>query len=400
MLGAVSEVVELTDVESFCLRKRRERGVIVMRRSGSGTSIHHPACPFVREDSFTEKRDRRGTAGYYWADSVETAKARWPLARLCGHPSDPLTGGAGGSEASTASAPSGPSSGATWEVAGPAREMRSVRAYADGHLPFEPRTDDLLRFRSELRRRLARLAGREGEILHATYFGPKPANADVENLLLYNVDEAGGSLACGRSGVRFEYAATTPTTATRSVTYLYRPAPRDGSFALWRATAEVARWPSQPLRGAPRRLADVWLALRQGRVELGEPAVASPIAVSVWLSPPDGVTAAAAPPLVKVLIDGAVAALQAHSDRGSLDAVSARLGAALGEPASVVAALLADSSCAVLGARDRLVHLRGDGVIFAPSDEMVVAGEVLIDAPSGAGWTTAIAVSAVESRAG
>src|SRR4051812_31002142 len=110
----MADPIELGDVKAFRQYKHRADGVIVMRRSGSGTSVHHPACPFVTEDSFVEKQAYGGDAGYYWAESLAEAKARWPLAHVCGHPSDPLAGGPGGPDASRVTPPSEPRSGHSW----------------------------------------------------------------------------------------------------------------------------------------------------------------------------------------------------------------------------------------------------------------------------------------------
>src|SRR5258706_5500376 len=103
----------LTDVEEFRRVKRKGQGVIVICGSAS-TTIHHPDCPHVREDAFLEKL-RNGRLVYHWTTSVEVARRRWPSARPCRHPSDPLAGGTGGPEASARhSAPSEQRSRAGW----------------------------------------------------------------------------------------------------------------------------------------------------------------------------------------------------------------------------------------------------------------------------------------------
>lgn len=394
----MGEIVELLDVPAFRRYKRAGSGVIVMKRGGSASSIHHPDCPFVTEDGFSERRENSGRAGYFWAESLEAARAEWPLARTCGHPMDPLAGGTGGNEViRSGMQASTPSAGTTWELAGPTREMRAVRAFADSHIPFEPRTDDLVGFRSALRQRVSRLTAREDEMLHATYFGPKPANADVENLLLYNVDQGGGTFVAARAGVRFEYSRASPSSATRPVTYLYRPRKRTDGFALWRSEETIAEWDDVELDGPPGRIATLWLALRTGRVRLGSNAAGAPVAVRASLTPPDGTVAAITPLVVKTVIDAVVSALQAHNDPATLDAVSDRLAVAAGVDANTVANLLSDGGHAVLGPR-KLVHLRGDGVIFAPTDEMVVAGEVIVLPSAGDSWRLAATVERVAPK--
>lgn len=79
--------------------------------------------------------------------------------------------------------------------------------WADSRLPFERLDEGELRARAGLRSRLSRLAASEGEVLHASYAGPRHPNSDVENLLLYNVDMDGASLRSSTAhGVRFDVA--------------------------------------------------------------------------------------------------------------------------------------------------------------------------------------------------
>ncbi len=58
-------------------------------------------------------------------------------------------------------------------------------------MPFDNLSPSQRALRTGLRERLAQLPVRVSEILHATYSGPKDPRADVENLLLYNVDQGG-----------------------------------------------------------------------------------------------------------------------------------------------------------------------------------------------------------------
>jgi hypothetical protein len=66
---------------------------------------------------------------------------------------------------------------------------------------------------------------------------------------------------------------------------------------------------------------------------------------------------AAHPELVKALIDAAAAAFQAHGDYAGVDEVAQRVATATGQ--SRIAR--PDDRRAVLGAADKLVHLRGAG---------------------------------------
>jgi len=71
---------------------------------------------------------------------------------------------------------------------------------------------------------------RAGQVLHATFFGPKLPNADVENLALYYIDSF--SIA-GRNGIRFEHGAAVP------------PAPEGDEYPFcYRYALEPGRAPS------------------------------------------------------------------------------------------------------------------------------------------------------------
>ena len=61
--------------------------------------------------------------------------------------------------------------------------------WATRYIPFERLSLAQLAARDALRLRVQSLAAPPGEILCASYAGaPKPADMDVENLLLYNID--------------------------------------------------------------------------------------------------------------------------------------------------------------------------------------------------------------------
>jgi hypothetical protein len=372
----------VSDVEAFRRVKRSGRGVVVIRGSAS-TTIHHPECPHVREDAFLEKL-RNGRLAYHWTDSVETAQRRWPGARACRHPSDPLAGGTGGPEAAAAAtaARTAPRSGADWSVDGPSPTLRAVRAEAGFVLPYEPRTPAQLELRSELRERLRRLACRDDEVLHASFFGAKPANADVENLLLYNVDDSGGAFAGAGRGIRFELSPRELPNAAHAFAWLYRPVPRAAGFALWTPGETIAAWPAVALE-RPLDRAAVWLSFRTA---VGGELRSHPgsFGVRVALRPGDG-GAVAPPRLVKPLLDGIVAALEAHGDGTTIGAVSDRLAAATGAAPEEIERLLADASAAPLGVVPRLAHLRAGGVQLTPADDRCVAAEVLVDAAAAAG---------------
>ncbi len=121
-----------------------------------------------------------------------------------------------------------------------------------------------------------------------------------------------------------------------------------------------------------------------------------PFSVRLVLGAPSGQFAS--PELVKSVIDGTVAAFQAHRDHSTVGELSARLESQLGASAEMLAAALQDRTRAVLGIKDRLLYTRARGVQWSPDDEHCLAGEVLIEPVSGGRWTLAGIAEAIEPR--
>jgi hypothetical protein len=121
-----------------------------------------------------------------------------------------------------------------------------------------------------------------------------------------------------------------------------------------------------------------------------------PFAVFLTLGCPRGKTVAASPELVKALIDGTVAAFQGPGVTDNRARIAARVAAATGEPAGLVAEFLADGTRGVLGAAASLVHLRGEGVQWNPADHRCTAGQLLITQAGGDTWTLSGTIHAVE----
>ncbi len=127
------------------------------------------------------------------------------------------------------------------EFDGPEEGKREVRLWANRYIPFEHLNDPQIAARTELRRRIALLSARPGEMLHASYAGPKPADMDVENLLLYNI---GGECfrPAARYGVRFELAAShrdAPSGRALGCSYRYRMIEHGEDLADTRALASI-----------------------------------------------------------------------------------------------------------------------------------------------------------------
>jgi hypothetical protein len=90
--------------------------------------------------------------------------------------------------------------------------------------------------------------------------------------------------------------------------------------------------------------------------------------------------------LLKSLIDGVVAAFQAHRDQATVDEVAARLGRQMLEDPVRIKEMLPDQRCASLGVVHQVVRTRGAGVQWNPSDHMCVVRQVLRDEVAGGEW--------------
>jgi hypothetical protein len=233
-------------------------------------------------------------------------------------------------------------------------------------------------------------------VLHATFFGPKVPNADVENLTLYNIDSF---KSAGRNGLRFEHSAAVPPApdgAEYRFGYRYALASSSGTFAHRKQGRRLASFDWIDLGASVddtkdhTKLAHVWLALARarGEIELVEPASAvdMPFAVRVKIRPPAGRQPVWGG-LVKGIFDGVISAFQAHTDMAVLAEVIGRLAATLrADPVEIEKHLL-EQRWAVLGAVPRLVSAYREGVKWDPADHWCVAGELLAVHPGGPRWS-------------
>ena len=279
--------------------------------------------------------------------------------------------------------------------------------WATCYIPFERLSPAQLAARDALRRRVRSLAASPGEILAASYAGAKPVNMDVENLLLYNIDStAGGCFQPGtRNGVRFELAADPrrdpPSGRHFACSYQYRLISPDSDLSYWRPLSRLARFTGGDLGRFPsaKRLEQAWLAIHRATAETtGQPGPASPFAVFLTLGYPRTKTVGAGPELVKALIDGTVAAFQAHGDQESAAVIAARLAIVTRQPADLIAQALLDDGRAVLGVTDRLVYSRGTGVQWNPADHLCTAGQLLCRRALGDAWTLSGEIHVVEQQ--
>jgi hypothetical protein len=274
------------------------------------------------------------------------------------------------------------------EIHGPTAGSPMVEAWADEYIRFERLPLWQKHLRTDIRSRCRQLEPSAGQVLHATFFGDKRPNAEVENVVLYYIDSF---RVAGRNGIRFELGAAVPSApegAEYPFCYRYALVPRSGAFADWRQGRTLASfdWTDLGAFAGEKKAAQVWLALARGQVEVFEAcAPETPVAVRVQVRPPHGRQPVWGG-LVKGIFDGVICAFQAHTDTAVLPDVAARLARALPADPVEIGKRLRDQRRAVLGVVPRLVRPYGDGVIWDPADHLCVAGELLPAEPVDPRW--------------
>jgi len=270
-----------------------------------------------------------------------------------------------------------------------------VEAWADDYIRFErkhrPPWQEQLR--NDIRQRCRQLKPTDGQLLHATFFGDKLSNADVENLVLYYIDDS--FKVPGANGIRFEYGGQdsppSPSGTAYRFCYRYVLSPRSEGFDHWQQGPLLATFDWIDLGDFPeaKRLAQIWLALARARSR-GEVTVyksaapGTPFALRVQVRPPRSVQPVWGR-FVKPLFDGVICAFQAHTDVSILPDLIARLVKYLpAEPVELKTHLL-DQRWAVLGTVPRLLYTYRNDVKWDPADNNCLAGDLLAE-PAGPGW--------------
>jgi hypothetical protein len=203
------------------------------------------------------------------------------------------TGGAAAQRSSTKQAKK-PVTAATvteerFVIHGPTSASAVVEAWAADYIRFERRPPWQDRLRNEIRSRCGEFNPSPKQVLHAMFCGAKLANADVENLTIYNIGSFEGA---GRNGIRFEHGDTVPEGpggAGYRFSYRYALASRLDSFAHWQKGQPLASfdWTDLGAFAGDKKLAQVWLALSRGEIEVfkrAEPE--TPFGVRVEVRPP------------------------------------------------------------------------------------------------------------------
>lgn len=268
-----------------------------------------------------------------------------------------------------------------------------VQAWADDYIRFERRHRPpwQARLRDDIRHRCNMLRPAAEQVLHATFFGPKHPQGDIENVLLYYI---GSFKNPGANGIRFEHGAgplPAPNGEVYQYGYRYTLAPRSDTFAHWQRERTLATfdWTDLgPLVGE-KKPAPVWLGLARGQVSLlrhSEPGTT--FAVQLEMSPPPGHQPVWGD-LVKPVFDGVVAAFQSQTDTAELGEVCGRLERTIPAGPVEIERHLLDQRRAVLGVTRRLVAPFRGGVKWDPCDHLCVAGELLAGEPgrsTSGGW--------------
>lgn len=266
------------------------------------------------------------------------------------------------------------------DVHGPSDDDRVVVAWADDYIRFDSGPDWQEHLRSEIRNRCSQLVPSDRQVLHAAFFGPKLPNADVENLVLYNIHSS--FAVAGGNGIRFEHGFGVPLApdgAKYRFGYRYALAPRSEAFTDWRHGRTLASfdWTDLGVFAGQKKLAKTWLALRRGHAAVFEPATAgTSFAVKVQIRPPRGQRPVLGN-LVKGIFDGVISAFQAHTDTTVLPDVAARLAKYLPADPVEIGEHLLDQSRAVLDVVPRLVSPYRRDVKWDPADHWCLAGELL-----------------------
>lgn len=265
-------------------------------------------------------------------------------------------------------------------IEGPTLDSPVVQTWADDYIRFEGLPEWQKSLREEIRSRCGQLEPAPGHLLHAAFFGPKHARADVENLALYNI---GTFPIAGRNGIRFEYGGVVPPApdgAKYQFCYRYALDSEANSLMHWSRGRTLASFGWAEVEGfkSDNALAPVWLAVWRGHAEpvFPVPAPDASFGVRVEVRPPHGRQPVWGG-LVKGIVDGVICAFHGHTDVTVLPEVVSRLARVLPAAADEIDGYLRRKDRAVLGEVHRLVAPYRSGVKWDPADHLCVAGEVI-----------------------
>lgn len=211
---------------------------------------------------------------------------------------------------------------------GPSSGRPVVEVWADDYIRFGGLPEWQVHLRDEIRSRCDLLTPSGDQVLEASFFGPKLPNADIENIVLYNI---GSFRTAGRNGIRFEHGSAVPPAPDGTeypFCYRYSLASRSSSFAHWQGGRNLASfdWADLGAFSGEKKLAQVWLALSRAEAEVATVSRLPDMtfAVRVHVRPPQG-TQPVWGGLVKGIFDGVITAFQSHSDTTNLGEVAKRI---------------------------------------------------------------------------
>ena len=239
------------------------------------------------------------------------------------------------------------------------------------------------------------LVAAPGQMLEAVYTSASTDIVDAENVLLYNVG-TGRFAASARSGLRFERVyAEPPGAPVVAHHHRYAIVATDSDSSHWRrgrlvVEASGLRIPRLDALSKPDA---VWLATREQVI--ADARVHSDLyslELTLTVGPTDAVRPA---DVVKPLVDGVVAGLQAHDGRDA-EVLTTRLAARLGIPDARVEALLHDETRAWLGTR-RLLWSWADSYQWNPADDDCVSAVLHVRRDEGPEWRLSFRLHEVTS---
>jgi hypothetical protein len=222
--------------------------------------------------------------------------------------------------------------------------------------------------RSRIREGLVTMQLPCGYHLHAIFGGKIPARSDIENLLLYNIFDAGCKHLLVR-GVTFEWDPR----GRCGYEYRYHSRPKSDEFDFWTPGRTSAQIENVSL--TDHKLPKVWWAVRQAPVRRPDIELSDQrYCVRVQLQY-NRLTAE----VIKGILDGLVCAFQVH-----LYAPDAprRIASSLGVDEGLIRRNLQDRERASLGAASAPVRCFKNGVQWHPDDTRLVAA-ALCASPRG-----------------
>lgn len=254
---------------------------------------------------------------------------------------------------------------------------------------------------TEITTRCGGLRPEDGQILHATFFGEKKVNADVENLVLYNIGAFGKA---NDNGIRFELGGgamdVAPSGRKYPFFYRYELVAEDNGFKYWQEGRKLATfdWTELNEFKTEKLLVQVWLAIARA-YEIGkakafssELAPGTTFTVKVQIRPPREHLRVLSN-MVKGVVDGVVSAFQSHTDLTIIPEVLPLLmndlkAAGVEANSAEIERHLYQEDRGVLGKVPQLVSPSGKGgVKWSPADHLCVAGELIrVDPPDHRHW--------------